>query len=50
MKADIPHRCRGRLFSMYHVWSRTILMLEAAKLINDSAPKNQPKDLRFFSV
>ena len=50
MKADIPQRCRGKLFSMYQVWSRYILMLLAAKLIKESAPKNHPSDLRVFSV
>lgn len=46
MKADIPQRCKGKLFSMYQVLSMNILMLLAAKLSNESAPNPQPNDLR----
>ena len=53
MKADIPQRCRGKLFSMCQLFSMTILMLLAAKLSNESAPNPQPNfflddSLRFF--
>lgn len=50
MKADIPQRCRGKLFSMYQVWSRYILMLLAAKLIKESALIHQPSIFLVFSV
>lgn len=46
MKADMPHRCSGRLFSIDQVCPRYMWYWLAAKFSSDSAPKPHPMALR----